>query len=129
MDTVLQQLSPRVSKAEQIGSPNREREAQHTLPGARQCSVLQPGHMPLCWERGRLAEWEQAAHSPLDLGNDGPKRECRGDLKGSLHGQQSHVPGDKVGTIAKYRPILRRLKKLKLQRVMAMCVLSHVSHI
>lgn len=74
------------------------------------------------------AEWEQA-HSPLDLGNDGPKIECRGDLKGSRHGQQSHVPGDKVGTTAKHRPILRRLKKLKLQRVMAMCVLSHVSHI
>ena len=50
-----------------------------------------------------------------------------GNLKGRLHGQQSHVPGDKVGTIAKYRPILRRLKKLKLKGVMAMCVLNHVS--
>ena len=95
MDTILQQLSPRESKAEQIGSPNWEREVQRTRPGVRQCSRFQPGHMDLCWERSRPAEWEQAAHSPLGLGNDDPKGECRGDVKGRLHEQQSCVLGAK----------------------------------
>lgn len=61
------------------------------------------------------------AHSPPGLGNDDPK-ENAGDLKGRLHGQQSCVPGNKVRTIAKYRPILEKAKR-KPEGVVAMCVL------
>lgn len=53
--------------------------------------------------------------APLAWAMMAQRENAGGNLKGHLHGQQSHVPGDKVGTIAKYRPILRRLKKLKLR--------------
>ena len=53
--------------------------------------------------------------APLAWAMMAQRENAGGNLKERLHGQQSHVPGDKVGTIAKYRPILRRLKKLKLR--------------
>ena len=122
MDTILQQLSPRVSKAEQIGSPNWEREVQPTCPGARQCSVFQPDKfiykfpMHLCWERSRPAECEQAAHSPLGLGNDGPKGECRGESEGTPPWTTESCAWRQSGDHSQIQAYSEKAKKAKAQR-------------